>query len=78
MTMVSAQFAADMGYVRGTDKENSMKVRLREKPQDGEKRVKRRFLIFPKTINRDFRWLEVATWEEQYGIREYFWGYDLG
>lgn len=32
----------------------------------GDKRVKSRFLFFPKIINEEFRWLEIATWEEQW------------
>jgi len=29
-------------------------------------RTKRRFLLFPKKIRNEIRWLEVAAWEEMY------------
>lgn len=32
----------------------------------GDYREKTRFLLFPKTIGYETRWLEVATWEEKY------------
>ena len=32
----------------------------------GTRRIKRRFLFFPKEINNEVRWLECAKWEEQY------------
>ena len=32
--------------------------------EEGETRVKRGFLFFPKTINNETRWLEYATWRE--------------
>ena len=31
----------------------------------GETRVIKMFLLFPKTIYGEMRWLEVATWKEQ-------------
>ena len=34
------------------------------RPRPGDKRVKTRFLLFPKTINGERRWLETATWTE--------------
>ena len=33
-------------------------------PKDRTKRIKTAFLIFPKTIDGEKRWLEKATWEE--------------
>ena len=39
----------------------------------GDTRIKRRFLFFPKRIGKDERWLEFATWEE-----EYFYSSSLG
>jgi hypothetical protein len=32
----------------------------------GDKRIKRRFLLFPLCINGETRWLEIATWQEEY------------
>jgi len=34
-------------------------------PPRGQKRVRRAFLLFPKTINHERRWLEWAEWEEE-------------
>jgi hypothetical protein len=31
----------------------------------GARRVRSRFLILPKTLNGETRWLEVAFWEEE-------------
>lgn len=41
-----------------------------ELPEVGETRKRRKFLWWPKTINGETRWLEVARWEEVYG-RDY-------
>lgn len=35
-------------------------------PRDGDLRKKKRFLLLPKHINREWRWLEVAEWEDVY------------
>lgn len=35
-------------------------------PEFLETRIKTRFLIFPKTIENETRWLEKATWKEMY------------
>lgn len=32
----------------------------------GQKRTVTKFLWFPKTLNSETRWLEVATWSEEY------------
>lgn len=37
-----------------------------KKPQIGDRRIVTRFLLFPKRINREVRWLEKTTWEESY------------
>ena len=42
----------------------------KEKTKDGETRIINKFLIFPKTINRETRWLEKASWVEKWG----YWG----
>lgn len=36
------------------------------KPPIGAFRVKRRFLLMPKAIGNDVRWLEWACWKEKY------------
>lgn len=36
------------------------------KPTFGDERTKTAFLIFPKTIRRETRWLERASWLEIY------------
>ena len=33
--------------------------------KEGDKRIRRGFLIFPKQLEYETRWLEVATWEEE-------------
>lgn len=42
---------------------------------EGDKVVRKKFLLFPKTINKQMRWFEQATWEEEYTI-DYFRGSD--
>lgn len=37
-------------------------------------RVRRRFLLFPKMIGTEWRWLEFASWLEIYGM-DYHGGY---
>ena len=32
----------------------------------GDKRIKSHFLLFPRVINEEVRWLEKATWEESW------------
>jgi hypothetical protein len=42
-------------------------VDMRFKHEDykpGEKRIRSGFLLFPKTIDNETRWLETSTWEE--------------
>lgn len=41
----------------------------------GETRIRSAFLLFPKLINDQLRWLERATWVEQY---EYCYYSDIG
>jgi len=36
--------------------------------QIGDKRTKKRFLIFPKVIGKEWRWIEIAEWEEEYKV----------
>lgn len=35
-------------------------------PEDGDVRERTRFLLFPKWIDGEIRWLEKATWQESY------------
>ena len=39
---------------------------LPTKPKDGTERVVRRFLLLPKTLNRETRWLEFAKIRQVY------------
>lgn len=34
-------------------------------PREGDTRAKRRFLLIPKIIQRELRWMEWASWEEE-------------
>ena len=44
-----------------------MRFDLRYKgPHTGDKRIVKRFLLFPKRIKDERRWLETATWEQEY------------
>jgi hypothetical protein len=38
----------------------------RKKHMDGDIRIKLRFLVFPKRIGADVRWLEYVAWEEKW------------
>lgn len=35
-------------------------------PCEGAKRIKIKFLLFPRCINQEWRWLEKAAWEQEY------------
>lgn len=48
-----------------------MRIHAKEKkenknPTVGEKRIHKGFLFLPKWIEREMRWLEQASWEEEY------------
>ncbi len=45
-----------------------MKWPVKPDPKEGDLRHKTRFLFFPKTIDRQTRWLELATWAEELRI----------
>lgn len=42
-----------------------MKWPVKPPPKEGDFRHKTRFLFLPMTIEKQVRWLEVATWVEQ-------------
>ena len=46
-------------------------------PKNFEKRIVTGFLIFPTILENELRWLETATWEEEYFRSSYtgiaFW-----
>ena len=46
-----------------------MRNKLGEK---GDIKIKRGFLILPKVINRELRWLEKATWMVE-RLDDYYW-----
>ena len=41
--------------------------------REGDVRYKQGFLLFPKTINHDMRWLEFAKWKEEFGKCDWGW-----
>lgn len=43
-----------------------MRKKLNPYPVEGDIVVKTKFLLFPKEINREVRWLEKASYEEIY------------
>lgn len=47
-----------------------------ETPIYGDERTKRRFLLFPKKIDNEIRWLEVAKWKEVYRPHIRLFGWD--
>lgn len=34
----------------------------------GETRIRKAFLIFPRTIHNEMRWLEIVSWEEEFHV----------
>ena len=44
-----------------------MRWKLKER---GSKRTRRIFLLVPKKIHNEYRWLEIATWEDRWCL----WG----
>ena len=47
-----------------------MKWQIKSRPQIGDIRIKEKFLLFPKSTNDEYRWLEKAKWKEKY-VRTY-------
>lgn len=43
-----------------------MRKTIKQKPFEGDTRIKSGFLWFPKIINNEWRWREYATWEQKY------------
>lgn len=46
------------------------KKKIKEYPKDGDVRIIKRFLLFLKMINNQYRWLEFVK------IEQYYHGYD--
>jgi len=42
-------------------------VKWHSRPKTGDVRVRDKFLLFPKTIDGETRWMERAKWVEHYG-----------
>lgn len=45
------------------------------RPSSGSTRRVTKFLCFPKRIDGETRWLETATWEEEWGVPVFDEGY---
>ena len=43
-----------------------MKIIHKADPSPEEKRIKTKFLLFPKRIRNETRWLEKASWKQRY------------
>ena len=43
-----------------------MKIKLKPEPELGDIRIVSKFLWFPKYINREWRWLEKASYKQIY------------
>lgn len=57
-----------------------MRIKIRYN-QDGDRKTKRTFLLFPKQIGNEIRWLEWTSWEQIYVVsKDYTSAYwiDLG
>jgi len=45
-----------------------MKWKAKPKPKVDDTRKKTRFLFFPKCLDNEWRWLEKATWIQEYTL----------
>lgn len=43
-----------------------MRWTIKKDPEDGDYRTVTKFLFFPKCINDEVRWLEIATFTQRY------------
>jgi len=43
-----------------------MRWKIKPAKNNGELRSKKRFLLFPMCIEKEWRWLEIAEWTEKY------------
>ena len=43
-----------------------MRILHSEEPVNGARRTKTKFLLFPKTIENETRWLERTSWKQRY------------
>ena len=48
-----------------------MRLNSNPKPKIGTTRTKSKFLILPKKINDQWRWLEKSTWVEKFTYNSY-------
>lgn len=48
-----------------------MRFQVREPWKDGDARTRRGFLILPKKIGNEWRWLEWAIWRERLASNPY-------
>lgn len=48
------------------------------RPKCGDRRMVTRFLLLPKTMGGECRWLEVASWQQEFQVRVYsdFYSWD--
>jgi hypothetical protein len=45
-----------------------MRWKIESDPYIGQERIIKKFLLFPKEIKNEVRWLEQATYKEEYGV----------
>ena len=43
-----------------------MKWKRKQWPKEGDKRIAERFLLFPKVLDDEWRWLEIAQIHQEY------------
>jgi len=51
--------------------------KVKRYPKDGSLREKTSFLFLPKKIGHETRWLEVATWVEEFKATEHKYSIEL-
>ena len=48
-----------------------MRWKAKRELQHGDKRIRTKFLLLPKKIDYEVRWLEFAKWEERFTAKWY-------
>lgn len=43
-----------------------VQFKVKQPPEIGDKRIIKKFLILPRELNGIVKWLEVASWEQEY------------
>ena len=49
------------------------KWKKKQRLKEGDRRIMERFLLFPKRLNGEWRWLEIARICQQYRVSNWLW-----